>query len=39
MTFEPNWTDLIYVVVSWLLGALGIGLPRATPNRIMNKDN
>lgn len=38
MTWEPNWTDLIYVVVSWLLGALGIGVPRATPPRIMNKE-
>ena len=38
MTWEPNWTDLIYVVVSWLLGALGIGVLRVTPPRIMNKE-
>lgn len=39
MNFEPNWTDLIVFVVSWLLGALGIGFPKATPSRIMNKNN
>lgn len=39
MDFNPNWTDLIVLVVSWLMGALGIGLPRVTPSRLMNKND
>jgi hypothetical protein len=37
-----NWLDLfqavVPVVVSWLMGALGIGIPKVTPSRIMNKE-
>lgn len=39
MNFDPNWNDLIVMVVSWLLGALGIGIPKVTPQRVMNKDD
>lgn len=37
-----DWTSFLQtvvpVVVSWLLGALGIGVPKVTPARIMNKE-
>lgn len=37
-----DWAELLRtvvpVIVSWLLGSLGIGVPRLTPPRIMNKD-
>lgn len=38
MSFNPDWSHLIVLVVSWLLGSLGIGLPAVTPNRVMNKE-
>lgn len=38
MHFEPDWTQLLVGVISWLLGALGVGLPKVTPNRVMNKE-
>lgn len=35
-----DWKGLLRtvlpVIVSWLLGALGVGIPAATPNRVMN---
>lgn len=37
LNFNPDWTHLIVAVVTWLLGALGIGVPGATPNRVVNK--
>lgn len=41
MEFNFDWTSLLQqvvpVILSWLMGALGIGIPKATPNRIMNK--
>jgi hypothetical protein len=35
VTWSPDWTHLVVLVVSWLLGALGIGYP--IPPRIANK--
>lgn len=36
-----NWDTLIQsvvpVIVGWLFGVLGIGPPRVTPDRVMNK--
>lgn len=41
MDFNFDWVSLLQqvvpVVVSWLLGALGIGVPKLTPSRIINK--
>lgn len=31
------WQTVVPVIVSWLLGSLGIGVPKVTPQRIMNK--
>lgn len=35
-----DWKGLLKsvlpVIVSWLLGALGVGIPQVTPNRIVN---
>lgn len=43
MNFHWDWAGLIQtvvpVVISWLLGALGIGPARLVPNRITNTDN
>lgn len=37
-----NWDLLIQsvvpVIVGWLFGVLGIGPPKVTPNRVMNKN-
>lgn len=41
MKFNWDWATLIQtvtpVIISWLLGALGIGVPKLTPDRVMNK--
>lgn len=43
MKFNFDWVNLLQtvvpVIVSWLLGALGIGIPKLTPNRITNKQD
>lgn len=35
-----DWRGLLKsvlpIVLSWLLGSLGIGVPQLTPNRVMN---
>lgn len=39
--FNWNWDALIQgiapVIVGWLFGILGVGPPKVTPNRLVNK--
>lgn len=36
-----DWKSLLKsvlpIVLSWLLGSLGVGVPQLTPNRVMNQ--